>query len=298
MEKNFPGSENYELDIYRSGIANSFINDYLIGNLKLRDQNSFIVHRKSSADKNHRALLKDRINNNNLIYKELSSYLSTKEIDKIVNYFNDQADNRKILFQRGLILGEVFNMYPSLNSNHSFLYHVFDNNYNDALALSVDAERLSNLVDTLNGVSLSKFMYNFDPCVYKKICAYNAHQVYLLSINPSWIIFVDKIRELYEHLFWAKNINQNYNVYKYYRQKVIIKKYPYDFIVRIMDLIIGQTGIPQPYWFFYYNDFKRALNDYINNFLELKDNMFCVSSDIFERKKAIQTIVNDIRQIV
>lgn len=173
LNKSLDNHNNYELNIYQSVIPNYFINDYLIRNLNLRGKNTFIFHRTSNADINHRVLLKEKINNYDLLYSNLLQYLNLKEIDILINYFNNQADDKKNLFQRGHILNQVFEMYPVLSSKRSFLYNIFDHNYNDALAQSVNAQRLSTLLHSLNGVSLSKFLYNYDYDVYKKICSFS-----------------------------------------------------------------------------------------------------------------------------
>lgn len=120
LSKNLGNNENYELDIYQSPIINDFINDFLIDNLGLRGKKSFIIHRTNNADITHRNLLKGKINKDDFLYKNLSSYLDIKDIDIIIKYLNDQADNKKNLFQRGHILNQIFKMYPKLNSNHSF----------------------------------------------------------------------------------------------------------------------------------------------------------------------------------
>ncbi len=297
LSKSIDKHENYELDIYQTEIPNYFINDFLINSLNLRGKNSFIFHRINNADTNHRLLLKEKINNYDLLYINLSQYLNEKDIDALINYFNNQADDKKSLFQRGYILNQVFEMYPVLNSNRSFLYDIFDNNYNDAMALAVNAQRLSTLVHTINGASLSKFIYNYDNNIYKKICQFTPHQIFMLSQNISWLNFVQKIKELYEYLYINKCLSQNYNIYKYYQRKIKIKKYAFDFIIKTIDYIINQTNIPIYYWYDYLINLKKSINDYIYTYILSQDYMFYITSDIYDRKKSIQTIVNDICNI-
>lgn len=165
------------------------------------------------------------------------------------------------------------------------------------MALSVNAKRLSKLQHTLNGISLSRFIYNFDYTIYKKICSFTPHQIYILSEDISWLNFIQKIRELYEHLYMVKNISQYYNVYKFYKQKVVIKTYMFDFIINIIDYIINQMGISQYYWFDYYTYFKVMLKYHIDTYLDSKNYMYYIASDIYDRGKSIQTLVNDIRNI-
>lgn len=287
-------NNNYELDIYQSPLSNYFINDYLINDLKLRGKKSFIIHRTNNADINHRTLLKESINKGDLFYKNLSSYLKVEDIDKMLDFLYNQADNKKNLFQRGHILNQVFKMYPSLNSNHAFLYNVFDNNYNDALAISVNAQRMSKMYHTLSGITLAKFLYNFDYTMYKKICSFTPTQLFVLCKDISWLMFIQRIKELYEYLFINKNINSNYNIYKEYKKKSIVKTYMFGFIINIIDHIINQLNIPQPYLYNYYIHFKTSLNNYIEAYLNSKNYLYYIASDIYDRKESIQKLINDI----
>lgn len=76
LNNNFKNNDNYELDIYQSPLVDYFINDFLIHDLRLCGRKSFIIHRTSNADINHRTLLKESLNKEDLFYKNLSPYLA------------------------------------------------------------------------------------------------------------------------------------------------------------------------------------------------------------------------------
>lgn len=288
--------DNFELDIYQSDITNKFINGYLINDLKLKGKNSFIYHRTSNADNNNRTLFKQKINDYDLMYSGLNSLLNIREIDSIIAYLNNRADDKKMIFQRGYILDELFQRYPKLNTNHSFFYNLFDNNYNTAMALSVEAKRLSSLKSELNGIGLSNFVYYYDYGLYKEINSLNSKQLYELSVNASWQVFVQKVNELYKHLFFLKKIDQNYNIYKYFSRYVYGREFLCKSIIRILDLIINKIDIPKYMWFMQYEEFHEQSEIFIYNLFR-EQYFFCVANDVLKSKSMIKKLVQDIKKV-
>lgn len=288
--------DNFELDIYQSDITNKFINGYLINDLKLKGKNSFIYHRTSNADNNNRTLFKQKINDYDLMYSGLNSLLNIREIDSIIAYLNNRADDKKMIFQRGYILDELFQRYPKLNTNHSFFYNLFDNNYNTAMALSVEAKRLSSLKSELNGIGLSNFVYYYDYGLYKEINSLNSKQLYELSVNASWQVFVQKVNELYKHLFFLKKIDQNYNIYKYFSRYVYGREFLCKSIIRILDLIINKIDIPKYMWFMQYEEFHEQSEIFIYNLFR-EPYIFSVANDVLKSKSMIKKLVQDIKKV-
>lgn len=78
---------------------------------------------------------------------------------------------------------------------------------------------------------------------------------------------------------------------------MVVKTYLFDFIINTLDFIINQINIPQYYWFDYYTNLKESLNNYIDTYFYSKNYMCYIASDIYDRRKSISTIVNDIGDI-
>lgn len=164
------------------------------------------------------------------------------------------------------------------------------------MALSVEAKRLSSLKSELNGIGLSNFVYYYDYGLYKEINSLNSKQLYELSVNASWQVFVQKVNELYKHLFFLKKIDQNYNIYKYFSRYVYGREFLCKSIIRILDLIINKIDIPKYMWFMQYEEFHEQSEIFIYNLFR-EPYIFSVANDVLKSKSMIKKLVQDIKKV-
>lgn len=286
--------DNFERDIYSSSSTTFFIDEYLEDKLGLKKENSYIIHRTSNADFNNRVLLKNRICNCENMYDEMKKTLDYHTYNRLIDDLSNRSDDKTQIFQRGFILKEMFLKYPSINKNRSFLYNLFDQNYNDAMALSVNSIRLSKIRNKINGGILYEFLFYLDRALCKKVNSLSPHQLFLLVNNISWRIFVENINDLYSYLFEMRSISQGYNIYRYIKRRTNYITYVYDFLISIMDWIIGQIGIPESYWRTQYEILKCNIENIVEVHLQQYDYVYYVASKIFKRKELIMMLVEDI----
>lgn len=289
---------NFEIDIYQSAITSGFLNDYLLEKLDLRGKNSYVIHRTSNADLNNRLLLKSRVNQSDNIYGQISKCLDLKKFDTLMYYLLKRADDKKQIFQREYIVNEIFLKYPELNKKREVFYNMFDQNYNDAMALSVNARRLSTINDRINGIGLANFIYQFDYNLYKNICSLKSSQIFLLVTSPSWHSFLADINGIYNYLFSIKKIDQNYNCYKYLKRFFITKTYVCKYILDIMEWVVNimATQIPKSYWYMYCKSLELEVNNILESFFNPKY-IFDIATKIFAKKELMNLLVDDIKKV-
>lgn len=285
---------NFELDIYNSDIAHTFFDEYLEDKLKLKGQKSYILHRTSNADTNNRILFRKRISDMETMYHGMKDIMNYSEINNLIKELSDRSNDGSQVFQRGYIIKDIFQKYPSLHKKSSFLYNLFDQNYNDAMALAVDATRLTTLQSRVNGDVLEKFISSMDPKMYKKINLMTSQQLYSLVNCKSWQRYVDNVNELYFYLWELKKLPKDHNIYKYYKKRVDLITYAYKYLIEIMDRIIGFITIPEPYWRIYYEQLKYNIEMIKESYLLRTNYILYLASDIFAETSLINMLIDDI----
>lgn len=293
---NFAGmrEDNFESDIYSSKITFCFIDEYLGDKLNLKKGNRYIIYRTTNADLNNRTLLKNRIYNSENIYNEMKKTLNYNTFNKLIDDLLNRSNDKTQIFQREYILQDMFMKYPNINTNRKFLYNLFDQNYNDAMALSVDAVRISKTTYRINGDILFDFLFYMDKTLCKKINSLSSHQIFLLINNISWQKFIEKINDLYIFLYEFKKISQGYNMYHYIKWRTDLLTYASNYLVIIMDWIVGKIGIIEPYWRIQYELLKYDVENFIGTHFRQADYTLYIASEIIKRKESIMTLVEDI----
>lgn len=285
---------NFELDIYNSRVAHCFFDEYLEGELKLKGKNTYVIHRMSDADLNNRTLFRKRIYDLDVMYRGLGDTLDYSKLNSLINDLSERSYDKTQIFQRGYIVKDIFLKYPNLYKKNLFLYNLFDQNYNDAMALSVDAIRLSTMQHRINGVILGNFISCMDSEMYKKINSMTSHQIYLLVGNTSWQLFVEQINELYIFLLKFKKVPNDYKIYKYFKKRVDLITYAYKFLIEIMDRIVGLMTVPEPLWKLSYEQFKYELEKVGEMYFRQTSYIIWVASEIFKKKFFMNMLIDDI----
>lgn len=291
---NSENETNFELDIYNSDIVYHFYDEYLEKELRLKGKNTYVIHRSSDADVNNRTLFRKRLYDLNEMYMGLGDILDYSTLNNLVNDLSDRSYDKTQIFQRGYIVKDIFLKYPNLYKKNSFIYNLFDQNYNDAMALSVNAVRLSKMVHKMNGVILGNFILCMDSDMYKKINFMSAHKIYILINNPSWQLFIEAINELYIYLLKINKIPKDYKIYKYFKKRVDLITNTHKCIIEIMDKVIGLLTIPEPYWKLSYEQLKFEIEKFGDIYLQQTNYIIWVAHKIFQQKKYIKFLIDDI----
>lgn len=291
---NFGNIENFEIGIYQSDITYGFLKEFLVDDLKLRGNNTFILHRESDADSINRHLLLDKVTNLDYMNEGLKSILSTDEIDKVITTLSDRAKDKSVLFQRGYILNELFCQYPDLNRERLFFYKLFDTNYNNAMAQAVGAVRLSQIKSRLTAVSLEFFMRKLDVNLYKELSTLTPHQLYILTNTDDWQVYVGFISSLFSLLYNYKEISQD-EMFTYFKKYYLRKQFAINSIIDILLLCVSKLDYPE---FMLKDDLKRG-KQYLIEFLHqhggFSDQVYSLASEIHKRTPSIQLTVNNIK---
>ncbi len=288
------GVKNFEFDIYNASIIHRFFDEYLEGELKLKGKNTYIIHRTSDADLNNRTLFRKRIYDLEEMYRGVGDALDYCALNSLVSDLSERSYDKTQVFQRGYITKDIFSEYPNLYKKNSFFYNLFDQNYNDAMALSVDAVRLSTMTHRINGIILGNFISCMDSCMYKKINKMSSHQIYLLVNSKSWQYFVGDINELYIHLWMIKKVPKDYKIYKYFKKRVDKITYTYKFLIEIMDRIVGLITMPEPLWKLSYEHFKYEFEQFGEMYFKQTNYIIWLASEVFKKKDLMNMIVDDI----
>lgn len=287
--------DNFEIDIYSSRSSQDFIDEYLGNRLDLKRGNKYVIHRTTNADFNNRTLFKNRIYNSNEVFNQMKNTMDYSTYNKLVDDLSNRCEDKTQIFQREYILKDVFIKYPEIKGNRTFLYNLFDQNYNDAMALSVDAVRLSSVNYRINGSILFDFLTYMDKSFCDKISSLSSHQIFLLINNVSWQKFVEEIDNLYSFLYRLKNISQGYDMYCYIKRKSNLFTSVHNYLVLIMDWIVEQLGIPEPYWHIQYELLKCNVKNIIERPFQQYNYVLWLTSEILRRKELISMLVDDIK---
>ena len=290
----FSKKYNFELAIYNSEVTDRFFDQYLVGKLNLKGKNTYIIHRTSDADVNNRALFRKRIHDLDAMHQRFGEIMNYSMLDSLITDLSDRSNDKSQIFQRGYIVRDMFLKYPMLYKKNTFLYNMFDQNYNDAMAISVDATRLSAMKHRISGVVLGKFIFNMDSQMYKKINEMSPHQIYLLVNNPSWRAFVNDIDRLYVFLWNLNKIPNDYNIYNYFKKRVDLITYSYKNLIRIMDRIVDLVTVPEPLWQSTYEQFKYEFEKIVEMYLQQTNYIIWIASEIFKKREYINMMIDDI----
>lgn len=288
------GEQNFELDIYNTQIVQLFLNDYLEGKLKLKGKNTYVEFRTSDADMNNRTLFIKRVTDLDKMYGALGEYLDCNTFNALVDDLVERGHDKSQIFQRGYILHDMFLKYPSLCKSRSFMYNLFDQNYNDAMAISVDATRLSTLKHRMNATVLEQFILEMAPSMHKKLNLMRPHDVYTLINNRSWRLFVEEINELYVYLWKVKKVHGNCNIYQYFIERINFHTYTHKFLIEIMDRIINLVSIPEPFWRIYYEQFKYEYEQWWDNRFRQTNYIIWLAAEILRKRCYMNQIIDDI----
>lgn len=194
-------SNDYEMNLYQEKSTELFVHTFLRNELEAK-QIDYVYPRLSDADINNRRIfLENLARYERQIIEAGNKPLKLTEFDRLAYRIQELADNKQFVFQRNFIIRDLVKhrIYQSDDNVPNLLLQVFDKSYNDAMAQSICANRISNIRNTLTGYELRSILVEVFPSIYGMIVKMNPHQLFLLAQDRSWQLFREYIRQLFEN---------------------------------------------------------------------------------------------------
>lgn len=196
------GTHNYEMQLYSSIGASSFINNFLKSELSAKNVD-YVIPRTSNADTNNRLAFLDVLGKNERrIIEAPDSPMTMREFDRLALRLETLAYDQSFVFQRSYIIRDLIanKIYKKTGTISKVLLSSFDASYNQAMAQSVNATIISTMNGELNGVGLRNFVMSYSPELFHRIQLMTPSQVFLLAQDKNWQIYRDYICKLYSSL--------------------------------------------------------------------------------------------------
>lgn len=208
--------DNYEIKLYLSDSAETFINKYLKEEL-LGNNINYVLPRVSNADSNNRQAVLDILEENERAIIENRRFpMTLHEFDRLALQLQKLADDRSFIFQRSHIIRSLVKnkIYKNSSSIPPCFLSVLDASYNRAMAQSINAITISTMNKQLNGTGLRNFIRGYSSNLYSLIRSMTPKQIYLLAQDKNWQIFRSFIIKLYTSLSSVQLVTQETPLYK------------------------------------------------------------------------------------
>ena len=185
---------HFEFVAYNSPRTDFFYNVYIKEVLNCKDE--LYIGKIFDTDETFRQSVISQVNNNCSSICSALPFQSAIHMGKILNDLTLIAEDRKSLFQRSSIEMRLQNEFGANTTEIKIISRILDKGFAYANGVSSYAAPISLIKNRLTGSSFIGILKSADRELYSQILNLDWNALYRLSINDTWLDFVDHLNRL------------------------------------------------------------------------------------------------------
>lgn len=198
LEKNFNEADlikHFEYTAYMSSHTSYFYNIY-INEIVSISKNDFYIDKVFDTDETFRQSVITQVTRNiDLICGNMPLELSI-HMGKIFNDLLTISEDRKSLFQRTAIENKLIKEYGATQNEIGIIGNMLDKGFAYANGISCYAAPISLITNRLTGKEFMSILKSVDKELYDIVEKLSWNALYRLSINDTWLDFIDHLNRL------------------------------------------------------------------------------------------------------